>query len=97
MTSIWIYFIRLIRSERTFIVSKQDAGIPTNQFPEIADTNLFCHFTGDLKRSMDLRQSPPKELPSKMLKYKHMKERQQMLAAESGENDVNKKCAGTQT
>ena len=46
---------------------------------------------------MDLRQSPPKELPSKMLKYKHMKERQQMMAAESGENDVNKKCTGTQT
>ena len=46
---------------------------------------------------MDLRQSPPKELPSKMLKYKRMKERQQMMAAESGENDVNKKCAGTQT
>ena len=69
----------------------------TSQFPDITDTFFFYDFAGELKRSMDLRHSPPKELPSKMLKYKRMKERQQMLTAESGENDVNKKCAGTQT
>ena len=58
--------------------------------------NTSLLFAGELKRSLDIRQSPPLELPSKMLKYKRMKERQQQLAAQA-ENDSSTKCAGTQT
>ncbi len=58
-------------------------------------------FAGDLKRSLDERHSPPKELPSKMLKYKRLRERQQMLNADArgatAAADVDRKCAGTQT
>ena len=41
-------------------------------------TNIFVSSAADeaLKRSMEQRESPPKELPSKMYKFKRMKERQ---------------------
>lgn len=51
-----------------------------------------------IKRNME-RESPPKELPTKMLRYQRMKERQHTppLGGIDDTQANSKKCAGTQT